>query len=95
MLNTAREFLGKDIDIAILAAPQNIQKNLSYTKKFDFIYPASGESHKNHINLLKAWIILADIGIKSSLALTINTELYTQKRKKNTRIYTKISTEYS
>jgi len=83
MLRIAKEFLGQDIDIAILAfAPKNIQKNLSYTKKFDFIYPASGELHKNHINLLKAWKILADIGIKPSLALTVNARLYPELAQK-------------
>jgi len=84
MLNAAREFLGKDIDIITIPfasqtfASQNSpaqKKNLDF-KKFGFIYPASGESHKNHLNLLKAWKILADISIKPSLALTINTELY-------------------
>jgi len=83
MLRIAKEFLGQDIDISILAfAPKNIQKNLSRTKKFDFIYPASGEPHKNHINLLKAWKILADIGIKPFLALTVNVELYPELAKK-------------
>ncbi|ADE29862.1 glycosyltransferase [Rickettsia prowazekii] len=77
MLRIAKEFLDQDIDIAVLPfSPKTIQKNLNHTKKYDFFYPASGEAHKNHFNLLKAWKILAGIGIKPSLALTINTELY-------------------
>lgn len=40
-------------------------------KKFDFIYVADGESHKNHHNLLTAWILLAKEGIFPSLALTL------------------------
>ena len=85
MLRVAKECLSQDIDIAVLAfIPQNnqVKKKNSDFKKFDFIYPASGESHKNHINLLKAWSMLADIGIKPSLALTVNVELYPEAAKK-------------
>ncbi|MGO7969159.1 hypothetical protein ACC720_38425, partial [Rhizobium ruizarguesonis] len=32
---------------------------------------ASGEAHKNHINLLEAWRILAEYGHRPSLALTL------------------------
>lgn len=38
---------------------------------FDFIYPASGEPHKNHENLLAAWEYLKRDGISPSLALTL------------------------
>jgi glycosyltransferase involved in cell wall biosynthesis len=41
-------------------------------KKFDFIYPASGESHKNHQNLIDAFIILAEEGHFPSLVLTLD-----------------------
>lgn len=37
-----------------------------------FIYVASGEAHKNHLNLLKAWAILAKDNIYPTLLLTIN-----------------------
>lgn len=40
--------------------------------KYDFIYVASGEPHKNHLNLLKAWIILAQEDFYPTLCLTIN-----------------------
>lgn len=39
---------------------------------FDFIYVASGNKHKNHINLLKAWILLSQDGFKPSLVLTLD-----------------------
>jgi len=39
--------------------------------KYDFIYPSSSDRHKNHINLIKAWKILADDGLQPSLALTL------------------------
>ncbi|PRC92707.1 glycosyltransferase [Solimicrobium silvestre] len=40
-------------------------------RKYDFIYVADGEAHKNHRNLLAAWILLAKEGIFPSLALTL------------------------
>lgn len=40
---------------------------------FDFVYVASGEAHKNHVNLLEAWRILAEYGHRPSLALTLDT----------------------
>jgi glycosyltransferase involved in cell wall biosynthesis len=39
---------------------------------FDFIYVASGDPHKNHANLLEAWVILAHEGHFPSLCLTID-----------------------
>ena len=41
-------------------------------KKFDFIYAASGEPHKNHRRLVEAWCLLAEQAIYPSLCLTIN-----------------------
>lgn len=41
-------------------------------RKFDFLYVASGEPHKNHSLLLDAWILLAQEGVFPSLALTIS-----------------------
>ena len=38
---------------------------------WDFIYVADGEGHKNHRNLIEAWILLANQGLKPSLALTL------------------------
>jgi glycosyltransferase involved in cell wall biosynthesis len=43
-------------------------------KKFDFIYVASGEPHKNHEALISAWDLLADEGMFPSLALTLKPE---------------------
>ena len=48
------------------------QRNGRSKKKFDFIYVASGEPHKNHLHLLHAWCLLADEGIFPSLCLTLN-----------------------
>ena len=41
-------------------------------KKYDFIYVASGEPHKNHESLLTAWCLLAQENIFPSLCLTLN-----------------------
>lgn len=42
--------------------------------RFDFIYVASGEAHKNHSTLINAWGILANVGVFPSLALTLSVE---------------------
>jgi glycosyltransferase involved in cell wall biosynthesis len=38
---------------------------------YDFVYVADGEAHKNHRTLLHAWKLLADEGIRPTLALTL------------------------
>lgn len=54
-------FIGhlKRLDIA----PKELQ--------FDFLYVSSGDPHKNHLNLLKAWELLAAEGIYPKLAITV------------------------
>lgn len=42
------------------------------SKKYDFIFAASGEPHKNHRNLVKAWCLLAQQGLFPSLCLTLD-----------------------
>jgi glycosyltransferase involved in cell wall biosynthesis len=41
-------------------------------KVYDFIYIASGESHKNHFRLIEAWKLLRAEGLKPSLLLSIS-----------------------
>ncbi len=41
------------------------------SSRWDFLYVASGEPHKNHRNLIRAWCLLAEEGIRPSLCLTI------------------------
>ena len=48
-----------------------ISNAISAKKKWDFLYVASAEPHKNHKRLLQAWRILAAKGVFPSLALTI------------------------
>ena len=37
----------------------------------DFLYVADGEAHKNHRNLIEAWVLLAAQGIRPKLVLTL------------------------
>ena len=43
---------------------------------YDFLYPATGEPHKNHLNLLEAWKYLASEGLYPSLCLTVSESDY-------------------
>jgi len=58
------------------------------TPKYDFIYVASGEKHKNHIRLIDAWIFLAKQNLYPSLCLTLN---LTQSRVLEEKIHDAIS----
>ena len=81
MANAVQRCLGADVDISVLPfapsvdsfAPKKISDSV---RKYDFVYVASGEVHKNHNNLLEAWHLLADAGLKPSLALTINSQSF-------------------
>ena len=44
--------------------------------QFDFVYIASGDPHKNHKNLINAWVELSKSGIYPSLCLTIDKSTY-------------------
>jgi len=47
-------------------------------RRWDFVYVADGEPHKNHRFLIEAWKLLAEQGVRPSLALTLpsrNSEL--------------------
>lgn len=47
------------------AEPQNPSPD------WDFVYVADGEAHKNHRRLMEAWELLAEEGLRPSLALTL------------------------
>jgi glycosyltransferase involved in cell wall biosynthesis len=44
----------------------------AHLPKHDFIYVADGEAHKNHRVLLEAWALLAEGGLRPSLAVTLD-----------------------
>lgn len=48
----------------------------SFARRFDFVYVASGEPHKGHRCLLDAWVLLAERGVRPSLALTVDCERF-------------------
>jgi len=76
MKNELQAFLKKEsINKPIKQLPFFDTKDLKLKKipiKYDFIYVADGSSHKNHQNLLKAWIILAEENIRPSIVLTLS-----------------------
>ncbi|MFJ6324488.1 MULTISPECIES: glycosyltransferase [unclassified Rhizobium] len=45
--------------------------------RFDFIYAAGGDPHKNHAVLLEAWRLLARSGLRPSLCLTVDPARHT------------------
>jgi len=45
---------------------------IEHGKRYEFIYVASGEPHKNHRNLIQAWVILSRNGLFPHLHLTLN-----------------------
>ena len=77
MEKLARQTFGETVEISVLPfAPINkVAQNRSAAaidQKFDFVYIASGDAHKNHGNLIQAWRLLAEVGIRPSLALTLD-----------------------
>ncbi|KGG91584.1 hypothetical protein P368_08650 [Comamonas thiooxydans] len=50
----------------------SLDESMSGKDKWDFIYVADGEAHKNHLNLFSAWKILSEEGIYPSLAITLS-----------------------
>lgn len=81
MAAALRTLIGAEIEIRVipfasLNALRPIEKAKNVERKFDFLYVASGEAHKNHPALLKAWCLLAEAGLKPSLALTVAPSVY-------------------
>lgn len=82
MAAAVRRCMGRDVEVSVLPfVPLTdsfaLEKIPASVREFDFVYVASGEAHKNHHNLLEAWRLLAaDAGLKPSLALTVNPQLY-------------------
>lgn len=73
----AQRTLGKPVECFALMPEvlRNLRKSeLSVPSRYDFIYVASGEAHKNHRILMDAWKLLAEEGLFPSLALTLSRE---------------------
>ena len=82
MAVAARKCLGLDVDIVEQAfVPLDhmdllVKNSIPAAKRTDFLYVSSGEAHKNHVNLLEAWRLLAEAGLKPSLTLTVSPDAY-------------------
>jgi glycosyltransferase involved in cell wall biosynthesis len=63
--------------LPFVADPNGYARNTSNdgkleNKSSDFLYVASGEPHKNHLQILDAWRLLAEEGLFPSLLLTLD-----------------------
>ena len=77
MESVVRRGLGNQVSISVLpfisrVADTSLGSTGVSSPQYDFVYVASGETHKNHVNLLSAWRLLAEAGLKPSLALTVD-----------------------
>jgi glycosyltransferase involved in cell wall biosynthesis len=73
MNNLVKKSIGLNSEIVPLF-PVEHRTNKIFKRNilYDFIYIATGEPHKNHLNLIKAWIIIAGMGRYPSLCLTLD-----------------------
>jgi glycosyltransferase involved in cell wall biosynthesis len=72
MAMQAKTFLGPEAVVVICPFVVSSQSaRVSMAHRFDFVYVASAEHHKNHHKLLDAWCLLAEQGVRPSLALTV------------------------
>lgn len=76
---TMRKLTSNCVSVPVICAPWlptsvSTQVSEQYDKKYDFVYVASGDAHKNHQILFQAWALLADQGIFPSLVVTLTPE---------------------
>ncbi len=77
MASSLKQQLGADCHLRIVPFMETkAEKIPSKSTRYDFIYIASGEPHKNHHTLIKAWEILGKQGLKPSLAITIDPHVF-------------------
>lgn len=74
MARDLRHWYGeKPVSIRVLPFSQPVAAaSRGESAQWDFLYVADGEAHKNHRRLVEAWVLLAQQGIKLSLALTLS-----------------------
>jgi glycosyltransferase involved in cell wall biosynthesis len=82
MREALKQSIGCEALIApFLAAPDNVRRAVTNRKRearYDFVYVATGEAHKNHRVLVRAWVELAHAGLRPHLCLTISRSRYGQ-----------------
>ncbi|WP_139348102.1 glycosyltransferase [Pseudomonas sp. C9] len=70
----AQSFLGPGATVVIcpfvVATPASVET--LQDKRFDYVYVASADHHKNHHKLLEAWCLLAQQNVRPRLALTVS-----------------------
>lgn len=78
MATELREELGVDADVLPFADRLSAHGATSPDgrcgPRFDYVYVASPEPHKNHFRLLQAWLRLHEQGLSPSLALTVRAD---------------------
>lgn len=74
MQRLIKNVLGVDAEVFPFAAIASDIKldHSDKSSRYDFLYVASGEPHKNHKRLIEAWILLAEKKIFPSLCLTLD-----------------------
>lgn len=78
MQQLAQQALRRPVDVVAIFPDasgyqrRRIEKHHGQTAVYDFLYVATGEPHKNHVNLLEAWKLLASDGMYPSLCLTVS-----------------------
>jgi len=81
MAAMATQYLGAHINLTLFPFMSPFKPTITgilhpQLKTFDFIYVASGEPHKNHQLLFDAWRLLAEAGLRPSLAVTLDPDKY-------------------
>jgi glycosyltransferase involved in cell wall biosynthesis len=77
MQQAAQRALRRAVDVVSLCPSScdyhrsGVGKNRLHAMTYDFLYIATGEPHKNHVNLIEAWKLLAAEGLHPSLCLTV------------------------
>lgn len=73
MAEQVRGFLGEQTPVVVcpFVLADISMAEAPVEKIYDFVYVASAEPHKNHLKLLAAWCLLAEQGLRPSLALTV------------------------
>ena len=72
MARDLRQALGDGFDLSVTAFAAAIDSAAQpLPERYDFVYVANDDPHKNHRHLLAAWRLLAADGLTPSLALTL------------------------
>ena len=87
MQQAAQSTLRRSVDVVSFCAyhcgyhRSGVGKNRLQATTYDFLYVATGEPHKNHVNLIEAWKLLAAERLYPSLCLTVLDRQYARLAK--------------